>query len=385
MKILHVINPLADWKEWERLGDTNMALRVTKNLPSEFENYLLCDTSRISAEEEIYIKERYNIQHLVDVSHCLGSRTYQMKVMKYVGEIAPEYDLVQFQQAQSASARWIYEVMKDGETPAVLTLHTPPEVRTIQHIYQQDFINMAGHPNMRLVAVSHSAKERFFTALGGGNLGSLDGLIAIRNGAETDKVDVDLKPIEDRTYDFITVGRLDPSKEILLNLKFARHASPEGRILYIGDTWKSTYKNKGDDEYAIEVRKFIEENDIEHIPAVPNEEVYKYMADSKVYVHLAEIETFSLTSCEAMLSGTPVIGIDKAGVGEITKWGVTGYAIPRVSREYWKKKFGRLAEAAELAKQLDPATIRQYAVDTYDVKHTIQGYIDLYKQLGGKN
>lgn len=375
LKVLHVINPKASPEEWHRLGDISIALRLIKGLSGVTENTLLCDTTRISPDMKRQLYEEYNVK-LRDVSSCLDSRIYQKKVFEYIKEISSEYDILQFQQAQSSVAYYLNTTLKNIPTPSVFTVHTPPEVRTISYLYKDHFLGVVNNPNQRLVAVSNTMKSRLEKSLG---LFENSNIVTIHNGIEVPSFDV--IPYSEREFDFIVIGRIDAIKNMYRTLEFCAEF-PDKKTLFIGDTFKANYKNLGDDEYVDSVYTLINSNPcITHIKSTDRESVYKYMRNSKICVSFSLSETFSLTSVESMMCGTPVFGLNSCGIGEVVTPGVTGVLEDVVPRRRWSSTVQILKNSVDKCLDLEPENIAKFARSQYTISRMAEVYYKLYMEV----
>jgi glycosyltransferase involved in cell wall biosynthesis len=79
---------------------------------------------------------------------------------------------------------------------------------------------------------------------------------------------------------------------------------------------------------------------------------------------------------EALACGTPVIAFPSGALPEIVEHGRTGFLV-RDERE--------MAEAIGAAGALDPETCRAAARERFSLARTIERYLELYRQLAGRN
>lgn len=90
------------------------------------------------------------------------------------------------------------------------------------------------------------------------------------------------------------------------------------------------------------------------------------------FVPTIYIEPFGGVGVESMLCGTPIITTDWGAFAETNVQGVTGYRC-RSEAEFIK--------ATEDVKNLDPATIRDYAVKKYSTDVVAAQYVEYFKRL----
>jgi glycosyltransferase involved in cell wall biosynthesis len=373
VKILYVLHPKSTPRTWQRSGDTNMATRMIKHMKEGVEIDVFSDFSEYTRErssELIDLLEEYGISGAINSAPYIEKRTYLKESMKFIRTIADQYDLIHFHNATVASIHWMTHFFEDCEVPLVYTMHTPPESSSFQFFHGDEYKVFGKNPNVRLVAVSETHYGRVLNALNVSD-SEMPSLTYIRNGIEYtplsqsgDKVDVSV------------IGRLDPSKDILHSLKAARACSPDGRVVYVGNTTSTSVSNE---VYMSEVETFIEEEGIEWIQHLTNEEVQQLLADSKVHIALSRIETYGLTVVESQMQGTPVLGFNAGGIGENIQDGVSGYYVE--ARGAWKKRYGKIAEQYQEAIKLDRGEIVNRARQLFDISHTTASYYLLYEDL----
>lgn len=91
-----------------------------------------------------------------------------------------------------------------------------------------------------------------------------------------------------------------------------------------------------------------------------------------VFVPTTYLEPFGGVSIEAMMCGTPVIATDFGAFPENVVDGVTGFRFRTLGEAVW---------AAEHAQQLNPRTIREYAVNNFGLERVKWQYQAYFEQL----
>ena len=380
MRILTVVNPRAVLKQWNRLGDLAVSQLLTREIGKKLgrsNNIIITGHIEGTTEDEYQTKEA-NLRAIIDrsfitpdVSKHLSQKEYYKHIRSKVEEYKP--DVIHIQQAQVAASSYISELATSTDTPVVWTLHNPPEGRATYQ-YADAYRSILANPLCRLVCVSNSARDRLMNTL---KVSSVpDNLRVIYNGIDYPDIDVD--KFTYRNYDLVGIGRIDPPKntEALIDYMILH---PELNCLYIGDTF-STYETK--DSYAISCKmKLQSAPNIRWIPSATREEIYYYLLHAKYYITFSRVETFSLTSCEAMSVGTPVICFNEAGPGEIVP-SYAGIKIDPVPRRKMTSYMLDLnARLSEDQYTYSRQKISNYARSTFSSSTMYDNYLKLYKEM----
>jgi glycosyltransferase involved in cell wall biosynthesis len=105
---------------------------------------------------------------------------------------------------------------------------------------------------------------------------------------------------------------------------------------------------------------------------------------SDVFVLSSRWEGNPMSVMEAMAAGLPVVSTAVGGVPELVRDGETGLLVP-------SEDTGALAQAIQALvdnparRQAMGAAARQHAVASFDIRHTVRGYEQLYEALLNKN
>ena len=108
---------------------------------------------------------------------------------------------------------------------------------------------------------------------------------------------------------------------------------------------------------------------------LPREEVWQRMSAATVtLIPSLWDEPFGLVACEALATGTPVVGYESGALPEIVEQGTTGMLVPR----------GAIAEAAAAipaAARLDRAVCRQQIAERFSLAAFVTAHERLYRQM----
>lgn len=384
MKLLYVMPFKVDVSRWNATGDCNIAQSVLKGYPKDWEIDVVGNFSSLVDNEDLLIafKDAYNIKNIYDVSRYTPFRNYATKSFMYLDSLGifKNYDLIQIHYSNPNIINLVNKYM--DEYPVIFTIHSPPDVPTFAYFSRDAYYHFIERPNAMLIGVSNSNTERVTTALkyyktypdGKPNL------TTIVNGIKPNRLPY--TPV----YDIGTIGRPSKSKSVLESLMcvaaITQHTGGKG--FYVGTT--SIYE--GDDpkevEYREKVLKLLEDNpQIDWFEYRTSEEISELLASSKCYISLSSIETFGLTVCEAGMQGTPCIGIDKNGIGEIIKEGVTGYKLePSGSR--WTTKVQKAVELYDKCILLDRDVIHEDTKGRFSESRMIKEYQALINTMLNK-
>jgi glycosyltransferase involved in cell wall biosynthesis len=113
-------------------------------------------------------------------------------------------------------------------------------------------------------------------------------------------------------------------------------------------------------------------------------DVAEILNASDVFVLSSRWEGNPMSVMEAMASGLPVVSTAVGGVPELVRDGETGLLVP-------SEDAGALARAIQALvddsarRQAMGAAARQHAVASFDIRHTVRGYEQLYEALLSKN
>ena len=386
MTVLQVLNVKATHEKWDSLGDISLTFNLLEGfsqLDPKVEVHLICNMTGFT-EEEFYEKYPYDNVTIVPVlEEIISHRNYQVKLLEFIEEYVEKHhiDVYHFQQAQSSAASLISKFLDSHPTEKVFfTVHTPPEVRTVQFTYREEFLRILAAPNGYLVAVSSTMKGRIQKALGLDDEDPrVQHIVVVKNSIKSIPQSI-LEEDTFKKYSLISVGRIDPIKSTLEVLKFYRYylsRFPESRLLYIGDFVKSTYSQ--DDSYANACMEILESDPrISWIRRLTRDEVYERMMMSRYSISFSQYETFSLTSCESLAVGTPVIGFDSCGIGELIRDGVNGIAILKIPRKRMEYYYEQIIRRIEDSDSYDPKIVMSTVSDLTSV-NMAKNYLNYYK------
>jgi glycosyltransferase involved in cell wall biosynthesis len=113
-------------------------------------------------------------------------------------------------------------------------------------------------------------------------------------------------------------------------------------------------------------------------------DVAEILNASDVFVLSSRWEGNPMSVMEAMASGLPVVSTAVGGVPELVRDGETGLLVPSEDAEALAQAIQALVDDPA-RRQAMGAAARQHAVASFDIRHTVRGYEQLYEALLSKN
>lgn len=391
MNVLYVVNPKIPYSQTHRLGDFSFTRSLIKSMKPypEIRTFIIMNTLHVTEEEIESFEQEYGAKIISLPEDFVSnmSTQYNAPYFKYIVEACKDYeiDLVHFNQAQPSAIHSIKKFIEDTSIPSVFTFHTPPEVRSV-YISLDDYKVLTNSPKFRLVSVSNSMKHRWLDILGEGEY---DSLVTVCNGSD---VTIDhIVPLKERNYLCSVVGRIDPLKNSLVMVDLLRKMwkATGQKSVFIGDTFDANYSQN--DTYILDtvnsLKEAVAEGSIDWIKSIPHNEVYDYLGHSKFYMNLSEVETFSLTTCEAMIAGTPAIGFNKNGVGELITSSQYGKAVTKIPRKRYSFYYDEILNyvSNEIVEDSERSKLSDFAIENYSSTTMAKGYVRLYEDMLGGN
>ncbi len=223
------------------------------------------------------------------------------------------------------------------DMPVVHTLHLPP--------IDRDVVDAARATRRSLVTVSHAA-NRDWSAAG------VHGIRVVRNGVP------DHGPPSGATSNIALIaGRISPEKGTAIAIKAARAAGLAP--LVVGEIYDRDYFDR-------EVAPVLGNG--EFVGPVARRRLSDLMATSAVVLMPIEWEEpFGLVAAEAQMAGCPVVGYRRGALPEIVIEGVGGFLVQPGDEP-------ALVEAAQRARDLDRAVIRERAQRDLGVERMVDEY-----------
>jgi glycosyltransferase involved in cell wall biosynthesis len=161
------------------------------------------------------------------------------------------------------------------------------------------------------------------------------------------------------------LGRIAPIKGTHLAIQAAKEA---GIPLKIAGEVQPIFR----DYFERDIKPHVDGKFIEYIGEADLKTKNELLGNSQALLFPIQWdEPFGLVMIEAMACGTPVLAFARGAVPEVVKDGVSGYLCDS------------LADLAEHAKKLDfdPASVRRYAEDNFDVGIMVAKYVSLYREI----
>jgi glycosyltransferase involved in cell wall biosynthesis len=180
-------------------------------------------------------------------------------------------------------------------------------------------------------------------------------------------IDVSRYPCERAPGDsLLFLGRMSPDKGAHRAIQIAKAV---GRPLKIA----AKCREPGEIAYFEEHVEPHLDDTIEYVGEVDHEAKCTLLAEAHALVVPIEWEEpFGLVMIEALACGTPVIAMRRGSVPEILHHGRTAFIADDLD--------GMVA-AVELAVELDPAHLRESAVERFSVERMVDGYIAAYEAI----
>lgn len=383
MKILYIMPFKINARMWHMTGDSNQASQILKRITSR-PNIIVDVVGNFSDTDCIqYVKENYGVNNCIDLSSVSDKRTYiknGFELLKSMN-IFDDYDLINIHNSNPSIVSKILTYLPNNKV--IFTLHAPPENMTFQYYHKEQYLRLLNDPTKLLLCVSESHANRCLSALnyykefpdGKPNISY------ILNGIGTKEYIV-----YSLTYDCGTIGRFSPSKNVLESLKCveAITRSTGGKGFFVGTT--SNYEESSDSQkkYVDAILEVLKNNpQITWYESLPSKDIQILLSESRSYIALSTIETFGLTVCEALMQGTPSIGFDTNGIGEIIEEGVTGYKFSN-SRCKWGARYQESINLYNKCLELNRSDIRNRAVDRFNIDRVVNQYYGLYKEFIGR-
>lgn len=375
-----------DCSKWYMTGDVNMGRQILHGLNRKVD--VVGNFSSLHCKSDSEINEFldfYNIDNYIDIGKFASSRNYARKSFEYLKEnnLLDGYELINIHNSNPALVVRINEYIVPKGCNVVFTLHSPPENSTFQFYHRDDYLSFINNPKCTLMCVSESQVNRCINALNyyKDYPDSKPNISCIVNGITTEKYD------EPTVYDCGTIGRFSPSKNVLesINCVAAITRYTGGKGFYVGTG--SNYEESSDSQkkYVDAIMEVLHNNpQIEWFESVDNITIKKLLASSKSYIALSTIETFGLTVCEAIMQGTPSIGFNTNGIGEIIDESVTGYTFP-IKRSRWDARYQESVNLYEKCLKLDRTIVRNRAIERFNIDRVVEEYNTLYDKLTGGN
>lgn len=336
----------------------------------------------MSEEDRNDFLKLHNINKMINVGEFASYRTYARKSFDYLSEnkLLDGYKIIHVHNSNPALVVRINEYIVPTNSKVLFTLHCPPENSTYQFYHKEDYVDFVNHPNCTLLGVSKNQVKRCINSLNYYKEhpeDSIPNIDYILNGITTEKYD------EELVYDCGSIGRFSPTKSVLESLncvvEITRHTGGKGFYVGTGSNYEESTENQK--KFVDSMMEVLNANpQIEWFESLDNVELKKLLASSRSYISLSTIETFGLTVCEAILQGTPSIGFDVNGIGEIIEEGITGYKYP-TGRSKWVKRYEQSKELYEKSILLDRNEVRRRGLERFDINRTIKEYEDLYNSI----
>lgn len=372
-----------DCSKWHLTGDTNLSRQILHGLNKKVDVVGNFGSFKFMSDSEVKdFLNYYNIDKAIDVSQFSLSKSYAKKTFEYLSEndLLSGYSLINVHNSNPALIVRINQYLLNLNCNVVFTLHSPPENSTFQFYHREDYLEFLTNDKCLLMCVSKSHAERCLKALNyyKDYPDKEPNIAYILNGIPVNKYDNEL------VYDCGTIGRFSPTKNVLESLlcvaTITKHTGGKGFYVGTGSNYEeSSDKQK---EYVDAIMKVLQDNpQIEWYEELPNEDIKSMLSKTRCYIALSTIETFGLTVCEALMQGTPSIGFDINGIGEIIEDGITGYKFAK-KRSSWNKRYEEVLDLYDKCINLNRSEVYSRSVERFNIDRVLKDYNELYERLG---
>ena len=150
-------------------------------------------------------------------------------------------------------------------------------------------------------------------------------------------------------------------------LRILEHSHPELLLLNIGTCDNSIFADLRTERIDL---PFIKDLNL----------LAEYYAAADVFVNPSLIESFGLTTCEAMACGTPVVAFHTGGTPEIIDHQADGYLAQCGNSQDFANGISLLLDNTELRHRMAEAA-RVKIIDNFSDKRMVDDYLELYEEL----
>jgi glycosyltransferase involved in cell wall biosynthesis len=275
--------------------------------------------------------------------------------------------------------------------PLMIRYRTPARVYTVHSLAEKD-VGLRTAPIVRALAFRYRVGRVVPVAIAEEVRNSIQKLYGypnpplIPNGIPTDEY----TPDPDRRVQWRQAHGIEPRATVLTHV--GRFALPKNHALLI-EAFAQVRANTplylllvGSGELEGAVREQVAQLGLEGRVRFlgVRADVAEILNASDVFVLSSRWEGNPMSVMEAMASGLPVVSTAVGGVPELVRDGETGLLVP-------SEDAGALARAIQALvddparRQAMGAAARQHAVASFDIRHTVRGYEQLYEALLSKN
>ena len=180
-------------------------------------------------------------------------------------------------------------------------------------------------------------------------------------------IDVESFPFDPDKDDYLLfLGRVSAEKGTRGAIEVARRLG--WRLLIVGKV------DRADQEYfQSEVEPLIDGELVHYLGEADGPRKRELYRRARCLLHpITWPEPFGLVMAEAMACGTPVVGIRLGSVPEVVADGETGFVVDTLDE---------MVAAVQRIHEIDPARCRARVAENFSVRHMVDGYENLYRQL----
>jgi glycosyltransferase involved in cell wall biosynthesis len=386
MKVLSVLNPILD--DYAFAGTAVQAISLGKELKRRG---IQVDYVANKCIYELISKDE--IESKVYVPENIGKRNVIKKTIEYACNIykSGNYDIMHINIQQMSVLDSIVNLIPEYVN-VVYTQHTS----TILGRFSLGYRNSANYlstnrKNCRIVMVSKYMRDKVWTEYTGiKDINDMKNVRVIYSGVEDLKFD---DYYSGRTDTYLSVGRIDPNKRMKELAEFCNEYGIKVKI--VGNFAMGTVKPSDDVIKYYEEFKDVCKNSkyVEWIKYLPHDEVISEMRKSKGYFCFSRQESGSLTTIEALSTGTPVFYIEKGSVmEELVDDGYISSLIQDTHRKKWSTKMVIYYEAFKKFENMienNPnayiSAKKRFELLGLSLENSADNYIKLYNELLSQN
>ncbi|MFC1887395.1 glycosyltransferase family 4 protein [Candidatus Cloacimonadota bacterium] len=170
----------------------------------------------------------------------------------------------------------------------------------------------------------------------------------------------------------ISIGRLDKQKSPMDLLKVIKTISRERSDI--------TIRFVGDGEYFADMKKYIEDNDLQNSVELMGwrNDIPALLSESDIFISSPIYEAFGLVFCEAGYTGLPVISTEVEGIPEVVIHNKTGILVPPRDEAAMREAILYLAENKDIARSMG-IEAKKRIEENFNLTRFIKEYSELYE------
>jgi glycosyltransferase involved in cell wall biosynthesis len=196
--------------------------------------------------------------------------------------------------------------------------------------------------------------------------------------------DLEIFKAGDRQHARTELGLPQDTKILLFVAYNARH-NPLKNYPLLKQVIKRVRAQVGDKVILLVVgnvglNKLVIEDGIWHVPPIETaQQLAHYYRAADIYVHATHVETFGLTTVEAMATGIPVVATRTAAIPEVVADGESGFLTSPGDVEEMSARVIEMLGDTELRQAMGLCALQ--ASKRFSLQKTIAAYLDWYEEI----